>query len=59
MNEEVKLQLRLPIDVRDWLKIDAKSHERSMNGQMVAILKEMMAVSATKNEKTLNDAGKQ
>lgn len=58
MSQEVKIQLRLPVDVRDWLKVDAKSHERSMNGQMVAMLKEMMAVSAAKNEKTLNDAGK-
>lgn len=42
MSEEVKLQLRLPLDVRDWLRGESKSHDRSMNGQMVAILKEKM-----------------
>lgn len=51
MSQEVKLQLRLPIDVRNWLKGVAKSHDRSMNGQMVAILKERMVGQAAKNEK--------
>lgn len=45
MSKEVKLQLRLPVDVRDWLKSESKAHDRSMNGQMVAFLREMMGKS--------------
>ncbi|WP_295991626.1 Arc family DNA-binding protein [Rugamonas sp.] len=42
MSQEVKLQLRLPVDVRDWLKAESKSRDRSMNGQMVAFLRGLM-----------------
>lgn len=45
MAQEVKLQLRLPIDVRDWLKVESKNHDRSMNGQMVAFLRGLMEKS--------------
>lgn len=46
MDNEVKLQLRLPVEVRDWLRTQSKKHDRSMNGQMVAFLKELMAKPA-------------
>lgn len=40
MKAEVKMQVRLPIEIRDALAQDAKNNERSMNGQIIAILKE-------------------
>ena len=54
---DVKLQLRLPRNVRDWLKKEAKRHDRSMNGHMVAILKEKMAEQSAGNEKTSDQQG--
>jgi len=38
----IKFQLRLPEDVRAWLESDAERNDRSMNGQVVAILRERM-----------------
>ncbi|MVW64537.1 Arc family DNA-binding protein [Massilia sp. NEAU-DD11] len=38
----IKFQLRLPEDVRAWLEADAERNDRSMNGQVVAILRERM-----------------
>lgn len=38
----IKFQLRLPEDVRAWLESDADRSDRSMNGQVVAILRERM-----------------
>jgi len=38
----IKFQLRLPDDVRAWLASDAKRSDRSMNSQVVAILRERM-----------------
>lgn len=43
MNETTKLMLRIPIEVRDWVKDFAKGSDRSMNNQIVAILKEKKA----------------
>jgi len=40
MKAEVKMQVRLPTDIRDALAQDAKNNQRSMNGQIIAILKE-------------------
>jgi len=37
-----KFQLRLPHDVKQWLEGDAQRNDRSMNGQVVAILRERM-----------------
>ncbi len=48
---EAKIQLRLPPHVRDWLAGAAKHADRSMNGQMVAILKEKMAESSAATRK--------
>jgi hypothetical protein len=38
----IKFQLRLPEDVRAWLQSDAERNDRSMNSQVVAILRERM-----------------
>lgn len=40
MKAQIKLQLRLPQEMRDALEQDAKNNERSMNGQILFILKE-------------------
>ena len=37
-----KLQLRMPQDIRKWLEEDALKNDRSMNGQVVAVLRERM-----------------
>jgi hypothetical protein len=37
---EAKIQLRLPAPLRDWFKSYADSANRSMNGQMIELLKE-------------------
>ena len=42
MKTEAKVQLRLPADVHQWLVKFAADNDRSMNGQMVAILREKM-----------------
>jgi hypothetical protein len=47
MMNEAKVQLRLPPHVREWLADAAKRADRSMNGQMIAILKEKMAEAPT------------
>lgn len=41
MKDEVKLQFRLPTDIRDWFKAYADQRNRSMNGQMIELLKGM------------------
>lgn len=38
----IKFQLRLPSDVKSWLELDAERSDRSMNSQVVAILRERM-----------------
>lgn len=38
----IKFQLRLPEDVKSWLELDAQRNDRSMNGQVIAILRERM-----------------
>lgn len=38
----IKFQLRLPADVKNWLELDAERSDRSMNSQVVAILRERM-----------------
>lgn len=40
MKAQIKLQLRLPQEMRDALEQDARNNERSMNGQILFILKE-------------------
>ena len=40
--ESIKLQLRLPPDVHQWLIKFAAENDRSMNSQIITILKERM-----------------
>ena len=42
MPGDAKLQLRLPQDIKKWLEGDALRSDRSMNSQVVAILRERM-----------------
>ena len=51
MRAVAKLQLRLPEDVKKWLEEEALRNDRSMNGQVVAILKEKMVEKLTVNDK--------
>ena len=46
MQASVKLQLRLPEDVKKWLEEDARRNSRSMNGQVVAVLRDRMKTQA-------------
>jgi hypothetical protein len=39
MKAEVKFQVRLPVEIRDALARDAINSHRSMNGQVIAILR--------------------
>lgn len=39
MNQDIRLNIRIPKLLRDWLKEEAREHNRSMNGQLVEILK--------------------
>ena len=43
MEKEAKIQLRLPTPERDWLRVFAAKHNRSMNGQMIVLIKEARA----------------
>jgi hypothetical protein len=38
MKDEVKLQLRLPAEIRDWLKHYAEQHNRSTLSRMRSVL---------------------
>lgn len=40
MQHEVKVQLRLPVEIRDALALDARNNDRSMNSQVIAILRQ-------------------
>lgn len=42
MSSKSPFGLRLPIEVRNWLTVRAKGTERSMNSEIIAILKELM-----------------
>jgi hypothetical protein len=39
-----KMFLRLPPEIKSWLEKDAKRNDRSMNGQVVALLRERMVM---------------
>lgn len=39
MEEQVRVTTRFPKDVADWLKAMAKEQSRSMNGQLVEVLR--------------------
>lgn len=50
MKAEVKMQLRLPVEIRDLLAEDARNNHRSMNGQIVAILTKHFRAIQSKSE---------
>jgi len=39
MVEQSRTQIRLPVELMEWLKAQAREQSRSMNGQLVEILK--------------------
>lgn len=39
MEQMLRSQVRLPRDIADWLKSQARSQSRSMNGQLIEVLK--------------------
>ncbi|OPE28283.1 hypothetical protein IPC867_25150 [Pseudomonas aeruginosa] len=39
MEEIMRTQVRIPRDLMEWLKQQAKEQSRSMNGQLVEVLK--------------------
>lgn len=41
-SNEAKIQLRLPVDLRDWFAKLAAQNDRSMNAQMIAMIKGQM-----------------
>ena len=45
------LQVRLPLDLREWLKQQAELNHRSLNGEIVVRL-ESSRVDQERNEKT-------
>lgn len=42
MSQEKKTQARMPAEVHQWLTDRAKTNDRSMNAELVRILKEVM-----------------
>lgn len=50
MQAGTKLQLRLPQDMKEWLKEDAARNSRSMNGQVLAALRELMKAQAPETQ---------
>lgn len=49
MNETIGLMLRLPPEVKKWLAEIAKKDDRSMNGQVVRILRGAMESQGVSN----------
>lgn len=48
MNTTVRATIRIPTDIADWLRGEAKRQNRSLNRQLTEYLKAVMA--STKNE---------
>lgn len=46
MNGTARTQIRIPIEIMEWLKLKAKENHRSMNGQLVEMLVQMKKQSA-------------
>lgn len=46
--EVVDLKLRLPVDLKEWLKRYAAGNDRTMNGELLALIKAAKAASAAK-----------
>ena len=48
MENQVRTQIRLPKGLADWLKSQARTQNRSMNGQLIEFLKQ-------ERERSVND----
>ena len=55
MSQDKKTQARIPADVHQWLTDRAKTNDRSMNAELVRILKEVKDGTI---EKTAYERGK-
>lgn len=53
-NEIIKSQIRFPVILRDWLKKSAKESSRSMNAELVEIIKKAKGESE-KQPKCINE----
>jgi hypothetical protein len=42
MEQQTKTEVRMPCDAHAWLRAYAQENNRSMNGQIVALLREAM-----------------
>lgn len=38
-NKVIRMQIRIPVESRDWVRDEGKKHSRSINGEIVQILK--------------------
>jgi predicted HicB family RNase H-like nuclease len=45
MAEDVRATTRIPKHIAEWLKLQAKQHHRSMNGQLIECLETLMRSS--------------
>jgi hypothetical protein len=52
----ISLQLRLPEEVRDWVRSGAEREGRSQNSQVVWLLRQAMAASAVEQQREETDA---
>jgi hypothetical protein len=53
MTFDSALHLRLPQDIKEWLVRDAEANDRSMNAQVVAVLRERMNMQQASSQKQL------
>lgn len=44
-NETTNLQIRLPVNMREWLRQTAKQNDRSMSAEIKRMLKQKMEAS--------------
>lgn len=58
MKHEAKVQVRLPQDVHAWIVNFASRNDRSMNGQIIQILRNMMREDALAKEEAKADCDK-
>ncbi len=52
MNKEIKTMARMPCDIHDWFRRYAKKNNRSMNGQLIAILQEIREQQRNRSQAT-------
>jgi hypothetical protein len=47
MKSQAQLRIRLPQEIKDWLESEAARNLRTMNAELVVLLREKMAASTT------------